>query len=320
MTGNLRYILTAIGLLVLALIPLFAWQTEDTHLLFVVCRVMIFGIAALSLGLILGYGGMISFGHAAYLGIGAYTVGILGYYGVHSGFIQWPLAIVLSSAFAAAIGYICLRTTGLYFIMITLAFTQMLFFLFVSLTEYGGEDGMTIWQRSDFAGVVDLGDRYQLYYVILAILVGFTYISHRLVNSRFGMVIRGAMSNTARMEAIGFSVFRYKLAAFTIAGAMCGVAGVLLANLTDFVNPGYMHWTRSGELMFMVILGGMGTLIGPILGAAVFLYLEEVLAAQTEHWPLFLGLILVLVVLVAKRGIYGWLMPRRDGAATGTKE
>jgi branched-chain amino acid transport system permease protein len=199
--------------------------------------------------------------------------------------------------------------------MITLAFAQMLYYLGNSIEEYGGDDGMRLAARSAFPGLVDLRNGTTFYYVVLALLVIVLALGHRLINSRFGMVIRGARSNEPRMRAIGFSTFRYKLVAFMIAGALCGLAGALLVNHTEYVTPEFMHWTRSGDIMFMVILGGMGTLGGPVLGAVVLRLLEDLLLpAWTEHWQAILGPFLVLVVLFAKRGLAGLLPERgRDG-------
>jgi branched-chain amino acid transport system permease protein len=201
--------------------------------------------------------------------------------------------------------------------MITLAFAQMLYFLAISLKSYGGDDGLTISLRSQLGGPLDLSSNTTLYYVVLALLLGFLFLGQRLVASRFGMVIRGAKSNERRMRALGYATVRYRLVAFAIAGTMCGIAGVLLANLTNFVSPAYMHWTRSGELMVMVILGGTGSLVGPIFGAFALLSLEELLSSYTEHWQLYLGLILIVIVLFAKRGIYGLLGPAPAAARDG---
>ena len=270
-------------------------------------RVMIFAIAAASLNLILGYGGMVSFGHAAYLGIGGYAVGILAHYGIDNGYLQWAVAIGASALVACAIGAVSIRTSGIYFIMITLAFTQMLYFLGVSLEEFGGDDGLRLSRKSQFGALLDLNNATIFYYVVLAILAAVVLLVHRLVNSRFGMVIRAARSNEARTHAIGFSPYAYRLVAFVIAGATCGLAGALFANQTGFLTPDFMHWTRSGEIMFMVILGGIGTTAGPMLGAAVLLLLEDWLSALTAHWQIILGPFLVLVVLFAKRGLAGLL-------------
>jgi branched-chain amino acid transport system permease protein len=196
--------------------------------------------------------------------------------------------------------------------MITLAFAQMLYFLGVSLKTYGGDDGMTLARRSRFGGLVDLEDPVVFYYLVLGVLVAFHYLSRRLVDSRFGMVVRGVRSNERRMRAIGFPTFRYKLTAFVIAGAMCGVAGALLANHTAYITPEFMNWTRSGEIMFMVILGGMATSAGPVLGAVALLVLEDLLTGWTEHWQLYLGLFLLASVLFFKRGLAGLLPGARD--------
>ena len=314
MTPTRRALFLAGGLLLLALVPPIAALAGQPFYVDVFRRIMIFAIAAVSLDLILGYGGMVSFGHAAYLGIGAYAVGIPAFYGIHNGYVQWTIAIVASAAAALVIGAISLRTSGVYFIMITLAFTQMLYFLFNSVEEYGGDDGMRLASRSAFPGLVDLRSGTTFYYVVFVLLVLVLIVGSRLMGSRFGMVIRGAKSNEPRMRAIGFSTFRYKLAAFMIAGGICGLAGALLVNHTEYVTPEFMHWTRSGDIMFMVILGGMGTLGGPVLGAVVLRLLEDlVLPAWTQHWQAILGPFLVLVVLFAKRGLVGLLPERREG-------
>jgi branched-chain amino acid transport system permease protein len=307
MTLSPRGVALAAGLLALGLVPVVAGAVNQPFYIDLFRRIMIFAIAALSLDLILGYGGMVSFGHAAYLGVGAYAVGILAYHGVPNGYVQWGLAIVASALVALVIGAVSIRTSGVYFIMITLAFTQMLYYLGLSIEEYGGDDGMRLAMPSQFPGIVDLRDATAFYYLVLGILILFLLLGHRIVNARFGMVIRAARSNEARALAIGFSPYRYKLAAFVIAGAMGGVAGALLVNHTQYLTPEFMHWTRSGEIMFMVILGGMGTLVGPLVGALVFLLLEDVLSAWTVHWQIILGPFLVLVVLFAKRGLIGLL-------------
>ncbi|HYS16208.1 MAG TPA: branched-chain amino acid ABC transporter permease [Candidatus Binatia bacterium] len=315
MTVSRRAIALAVGCLLLALVPPIAALTNQPFYVDLFRRMMIFAIAAVSLDLILGYGGMVSFGHAAYLGIGAYAVGIPAFHGVDSGWLQWPLAIVASALAALVIGAISLRTSGVYFIMITLAFAQMLYYLGLSLEAYGGDNGMRLAGRSRFGGPIDLHQPAVFYYVVLAILVLFLVLGSRLVASRFGMVIRAAKSNEPRARAIGFSPYRYKLTAFVIAGSAGGLAGALLANQTEYLTPDFMHWTRSGEIMFMVILGGTGTLFGPVIGAIALLLLEDVLSALTVHWQIVLGPILILVVLFAKRGLFG-LLPGaapRDG-------
>jgi branched-chain amino acid transport system permease protein len=292
-------------LALLAAVPPLAGLFQQPFYLELFRRIMIFAIAALSLNLILGYGGMISFGHAAYLGVGAYAVGVLAHYGITNGWLQWGLAIGASAVVALAIGAVSIRTSGIYFIMITLAFSQMLYFLGVSIEEFGGDDGMRLPMKSQFPGLLDLDNPVVFYYVVLAILIAFLYLGHRLVNSRFGMVIQAARSNEARTRAIGFSPYPYRLAAFVIAGAMCGLAGALLVNQTVFLTPEFMNWTRSGELMCMVILGGVGSTAGPVLGAAALLLLEDLLSGWTQHWQIILGPLLVLSVLFFRRGLAG---------------
>jgi len=271
-----RAIALAVGVLLLAAVPPIASLFNQPFYLDLLRRIMIFAIAAASLNLILGYGGMISFGHAAYLGVGGYAVGVLAHYGFYDGFLQWSLAIGASALVALVIGAVSIRTSGVYFIMITLAFTQMLYYLGISIEEFGGDDGMRLTVRSRFPGL-DLSDANTFYYLVLAILVLVLFLGHRLVNSRFGLVIRAAKSNEARTRAVGVSPYPYRLAAFVIAGAVCGLAGALLVNHTGYLTPEFMNWTRSGELMFMVILGGMGSLAGPVLGAFALLVLEDLL-------------------------------------------
>jgi branched-chain amino acid transport system permease protein len=309
-----------IVLALLAVLPPLAQLLDEPFYIDMFTRVMIFAIAAISLDLILGYGGMVSFGHAAYIGIGAYAVGILSYYGIDNGFVQVPVALAASALAALVIGAMSLRTSGVYFIMITLAFAQMLYFLGVSLEQFGGDDGMTI-HKSEFAGLIDLWDGVQLYYLAFGALALCLLLCHRIMRSRFGMALRGARSNDRRMQALGFPTYRYKLAGFVIAGTLCGLAGALLANQTSFVSPAAMEWTRSGEIMIMVILGGMGTLIGPLLGAVAFLLLEDYLptlmdalhGGAGDHWQVVFGPLLIAVVLFARGGLYS-LLRRREAA------
>lgn len=315
------------GVLFLALLPVLAIALDEPFLLSLFSRVLIYGLAAASLDLIVGYGGMISFGHAAYFGAGAYVVGILAFHGyqgeallswpltivgTESGLVVLPLAALVGALLAALFGAICLRTSGIHFIMITLAFAQMLFFLLVSLERYGGEDGLTLWERSVVPGI-DLNDPLIFYYFCLAILLLFLWLAQRVVASRFGMVLRGCRQNERRMRALGYATYPYRLAAFTLAGAGAGLAGALIANQTEFVSPSLLHWTRSGEILAMVILGGLGTLYGPVFGAAALLLLEDQLSSYSEHWMIPLGLLLVGVALYARRGLYGLLAGLRAG-------
>jgi branched-chain amino acid transport system permease protein len=333
MTGAFtpRNIVTAVLVGVLVLLPLYVTLTGDRFMLTLFTRIVILAMAAVSLNLILGYGGMMSFGHAAYLGIGGYTVAILAFEGVQSGFVQWPAAIATSALFALVVGALSLRTRGVYFIMITLAFAQMAYYLASGMARYGGDDGLSLDSRSSFAGLLNLSNKTTFYYVCLTLLFASILLVWRLTNSRFGMVLQGVRSNEARMRAIGFPTFRYKLVGFVIAGAMCGLSGALIANHTDFVSPSMMFWTRSGDLIVMVVLGGMGTLFGPVFGALALLFLEQFLpgvisavvrpfnpagaAKAGEYWQIVLGPLLLIVVLFARGGIDGLLRaltPRRQ--------
>lgn len=291
-------------LILLALLvafPFAANASDESFYISVVSRLLIFALAATSLNLILGFGGMVSLGHAAYFGVGAYTVAILMQYGVLSAWISWPAACLTGALLALIIGLISLRTRGVYFIMITLAFAQMIYFIFVSIKAYGGEDGMSLPQRSVLG--IDLASDTTFYYVVLAIFVVAIYLIHRLLNSRFGRVLQAVRENESRMEAIGYPVFRYKLVCFVLAGALASLAGALLANLALMVSPNLMHWTQSGSLIVMVILGGIGYFSAGIIGAVTMLLLEEILSGYTMHWQLALGLILLGVVLFLPGGL-----------------
>src|SRR4029077_16025373 len=291
--------------LVLVALPPLAIALGQTYYIDLVRRMLILSIAAISLNLILGYGGLVSFGHAAYLGVGAYSVGIMAFYGVSGGWLQWPLAVGASALVAAAIGAGSIRASGISFIMITLAFTQMLYYLGISLAEFGGDDGMRLKARSQFCGLIDLGNPGAFYYVALLLMLLSVVLVYRIVNSRFGMVLRAAKSNDARTRAIGFSPYFYRLAAFILAGAMCGLAGALSANHTNYITPGLMSWQQSGDLMFMVILGGMASTAGPVLGTFALLLVEDLLAGWTQYWQVILGPLLVLSVIFFRRGLAG---------------
>ena len=302
---NARNVITAAIIAGLLVLPVYSQLTGNIFVLTLFTRIVIFALAAVSLNLMMGYGGMMSFGHAAYLGIGGYAVGILAAEGIGSGFIQWPIALLASALFALVVGALSLRTRGVYFIMITLAFAQMAYYVASGLSRYGGDDGLTIYKRSTFDGLINLSNRIQFYYLCLFCMLGGVFLVWRIVNSRFGLVMQGLRSNEQRMQAIGFPATRYKLVCFVIAGTMCGLAGVLLANNTDFISPAVMYWTRSGDLMVMVILGGMGSLFGPVVGTIVYLVLEEFLSQVTEYWAMIMGPLLLLIVLFGRGGILG---------------
>ena len=282
-------------------------------------RVMIYALAASSLNLILGYGGMISFGHAAFVGAGAYVVGILMAEGTGSAWVSFPLAVLVAGLLAAAVGAISLRTRGVYFIMITLAFAQMIYYVVVGMKAYGGEEGLNLATRSAVGFGLNLKDDATFYYFVLAILAAGLYGLHRLANARFGRVVEAIRENETRMEAIGFPTYRYRLACFAIGGAIAGLAGALLANQNTYVNPSLLYWTQSGTLMIMVILGGVGSLYGGLIGAVVLLVLEETVSAYTIYWQLGVGVVLLAIVLFAPQGIAGWFAPRpeKEGAGSG---
>jgi len=306
----------------LALVPVYASLGAQPSYLTLFSRIMIYGLAALGLNLVLGWGAMVSFGHSLYIGIGAYAVGMLSAHGIDNGFAHLGVGLAAGLAASLLIGLICLRTGGIAFIMITLAFAQMAYFLAVGLKNYGGDDGLPIAGRSTF-GPLDLDNNLVLYYLIFAVLIATLYAFHRLVHSRFGMVLRGSKSNPRRMAALGFATLPYQLAAYVVSALVCVLAGMLLANLTSFASPAYMQWSVSGELIAMIVLGGLGSLLGPVVGAAVWLLLEEVLSSARlglpwglddmlhDHWMLLLGAIVVLVTLGLKQGLYGWLLEPR---------
>ena len=313
-----RGLFTALLLLLLAVLPLLTQAFEQRYLLSVGTRILIWSIAAVSLNMILGYGGLVSFGHAVFFGIGGYAVGILSTHGIGSGWIQWPAGIAASALWACLIGALSLRTRGLYFIMITLAFAQLVYYVGVGLEAYGADDGLNI-SRSRFPGLIDLRDKAAFYWLCFALLCGTLWFCGRFANSRFGDVIRGARSNDLRMSALGFPVFRYRLAAFTLSGAFGGLAGILLANEGAYVSPAMMSWVKSGDLIVIVVLGGMGTLFGPLYGTIAFFVLEESLKPLLdllrkgwgEYWQIVFGPLLVLVALYARGGIDSLLGRRK---------
>jgi branched-chain amino acid transport system permease protein len=305
-------------LIVMALLavlpPLFLWNGQAFYM-DLATRMVFLAIAAVSLNLILGFGGMVSFGHAVFLGIGAYCVGIPVYHGTYgefdliasyNGTFHILLAVGVSALFALITGMICLRTRGVYFIMITMAFAQMVFYFFVSLETYGGDDGLVIDVRSELP-LITLDNPLQLYLLGYVSLVVAMLIVRTIVNSRFGMVLQGAKDNNERVVTLGYNTYLYRLTAYVISGAMCGYAGALLGNFTTFISPEMMDWTRSGELMFMVILGGAATTLGPVLGVIIFVVVEEVFSHFTIYWHLPFGIMLILIVLFARGGLMALL-------------
>jgi branched-chain amino acid transport system permease protein len=292
-------------LLAAALFPVAALALDEPFYISFCTRLLIFALFATSLNLVMGFTGIESLGHAAFFGVGAYTVGVLVVYGVDEAWISWPAAMIAAALAALAIGAISLRTRGVYFIMITLAFAQMLYYVAVSIRKLGGEDGLPLTARSAMPLGLDLTDDTTFYYVALALVAGAIAFLHRLANSRFGYAIQAIRENEGRMEAIGFPVYRFKLACFVLGGALAGLAGALIANQNGMISPSLMYWTQSGSVMIMVIVGGVGYLYGGVIGALVMLIVEEVLSSYTTHWQLPLGIVLLLLVLFARGGIAG---------------
>lgn len=294
-------------LLVLLALPVLAPLLGADFYLGLASRILIFALAATSLNLILGFGGLVSFGHAAYVGVGAYTAAVALQAGITSAWLAWPLAMVVAALFALVIGAVSLRTRGVYFIMITLAFAQMLYYLAISTKAYGGDDGLSLAGRPTLGGGLDLADDRVFYGVTLLLATLALLFVWRLLNSRFGHALQAMRENEQRMEAVGFAVYRHRLIAFIIAGALAGLSGALLASLGNFVSPAMMQWSQSGVLMVMVILGGVGHLWGGVVGAVVFLLLEEVLSTYTVYWQFALGAVLLAVVLLAPNGLMSLL-------------
>ena len=293
-------------------LPFVLGATGNEFYVGVATRVMIFALAATALNFIVGYGGMVAFGHAAFFGLGAYTVAILTSHGIADAWLAWPAAAAVAALAALAVGLVSLRTRGVYFIMITLAFAQMLFYVVVSLKAYGGDDGLPLAARSALAPL-DLADDVHFYLVVLALLAATLALFARIDAARFGRALAGIRQNETRMEALGYPVFRLKLACFVIGGAVAGLAGALMVNQTGLASPNLLYWTQSGMLLVMVILGGTGSRYGGLLGAVALLGLEEWLASVTEHSALFVGLALLLVVSFAPQGLAGLLAGKRHG-------
>lgn len=310
----MRWLGLALLALFLLVLPQIVLGLDQPFLLRFATRVLIFGIAAVSLNLLLGYGGLVSMGHAAFAGIAAYVVGILDWHatndepllrwplhiaGTSNALIAWPVAILLTMAAAGLIGAVCLRMRGINFIMVTLAFAQMLYYAALSLEKYGGQDGLQLSGPSHLP-LLRLNDRMTLYYVVLAALAASLLLIHRLIGSRFGMLLQGLRQNERRLRAIGIAPFRYQLATFVLAGGLAGLSGVLMMQHTQFVSPVDLSWEQSGNLLVMVVLGGKGTLLGPLLGVAVYLALELWLGGVTEHWQILFGPVFIVVVLFCR--------------------
>jgi branched-chain amino acid transport system permease protein len=323
MTSRLRLAVVAGGLALLLTAPLLAQLTGSAGLLGLANRIAIYAIAAVSLDLILGYGALVSFGHAMFFGLGGYAVGVIafhtgageplfGWQGSNAALIVWPLALVACALLATVVGTLSLKTSGVQFIMITLAFAQMVFFVLISLQSYGGDDGLLLDRRNTLP-FIDLSRPMTFYYVCVALLVAWTAFCARVVNSRFGLVLQALRQSERRSINLGVDPFPFRLTAFVISAIGTGLAGVLWANYARFVSPDMAAWSKSGEFIAIVVLGGLGTLLGPIAGTAVFIALEQILSIWTEHWMIVMGPILTLVALFGRRGIAGRLFGERNG-------
>ena len=302
---------------VLALVPLASMLTGQSHWVPLCTQIMIFALAALSLDLVLGIGGLVSFGHAAFIGIGAYTTGILIKEGWGETLVCLPLSMLVCACFAYVTGLVTLKTRGVTFIMITLAFSQMIYFAAQSLYRYGGDDGLTLPKRATVLGQAFLGNKITFYYLTLLCLLLCLFAVIRIVRSRFGRVLMGARDNEIRMTALGFDVFRVRLKAYVISGMIAGLSGFLLANQTEFVSPAFSSWQRSGDLIFMVILGGVGSLWGAVAGAFAFLLMEEVLSGLTENWKVIFGPMIIFFVLFTQGGLARWIALFHKGRGQG---
>ncbi|MCZ4353746.1 branched-chain amino acid ABC transporter permease [Roseovarius aestuarii] len=305
MHGRLEIQSIVIPLLAIAIGPIVALITDDVYVLHIFERALIFAVAAASLNLILGFGGMVSFGHAVFIGLGAYITGIMSNADITALWLQIPAILAVTGIVAMVMGLIALRTTGVHFIMITLALAQIFYYTAVSSSTFGGDDGLVIYERSTFFGLYDPWDSWQFYGFVAIVSLGLIWLVTAVTSSDFGLRLLATRENPQRSAALGFHVLGTRLLAFVIAGMVCGLAGMLLANQSEFATPGYANWQRSGELLAIVILGGVGLRMGPVYGAFAFILVEHTLASYTNHWALYFGLILILVVLFLHRGLAG---------------
>lgn len=305
-------------------VALAAWIMDEPYLITLASKAAIFAIAGVGLNFALGFGGLVSFGHAVFFGLGGYAMGILAFHAqTYTPILEWPfaingtrsmpviwgVAIVVSAVVAVGIGALSLRTNGVYFIMITLAFAQMFYYFAISWPTYGGEDGLSIYVRNEFPGLNTM-DPIQYFAICFTLLLLVLFFVHRAAHSSFGLMLRAARQNEERVQAVGHTPFRLYLTAFVISGAITGLAGALFADLNRFVSPTLLSWHTSGEIMIFVILGGVGRVFGPVAGAALFILLEYVLGGLSEFWHIYLGAILLGVVLFARGGLYGLIAGR----------
>lgn len=311
----------AFGLLA---VPLAAWFAGEPFIITLATKVAILAMAGAGLNLALGYGGLVSFGHAAFFGLGGYAAGILASHALNydpiftwpfefSGTTQmlfiWPVAIAVAGLAALIIGALSLRTSGIFFIMITLAFGQMFYYFAISWPAYGGEDGLPLYVRNSFPGLNTL-DPIQYFAICYGLLMAVLWLTARMTEARFGLALKGARQNRQRLKAVGIRPFGVLITAFVVSGMITGLAGALYADLNRFVSPAMLSWHTSGEIIIFVILGGVGRLFGPVAGAALFILLEHFLGGVNDYWQFLLGLLLLMVVLFARGGLIGLVSAR----------
>ena len=321
---NKETTLNIVLMTILVAVPVLAWMSDEPFLVTLATRAVIFAIAGVGLNFALGFGGLVSFGHAAFFGLGGYAMGILAFHAqTYTPMMEWPfviegtkampiiwlVAIIVSALAALAIGMLSLRTSGAYFIMITLAFAQMFYYFAISWPAYGGEDGLSIYVRNEFPGLNTM-DPIQYFAICYVLLLLVLFIVHRAAHSSFGLMLRAAKQNEERVQAVGQVPNRLYLIAFTISGAITGLAGALFADLNRFVSPTMFSWHTSGEIMVFVILGGLGRVFGPVAGAALYILLEHSLGGLSAYWHIYLGAILLGVVIFARGGLYGLIAGR----------
>ncbi len=317
---NEKYFNSAIVLLLL-LVPAWATASDEPFTITLITRAVVFALAAVGLNIALGLGGLVSLGHSVFFGLGGYAMGILAFHAqTYSALFEWPfliegtksmpliwlVALIFCSIAASLIGVLSLRTSGVYFIMITLAFGQMFYFFSISWPKYGGEDGLSIYVRNGFPGLNTLIPLHY-YGLCLVMLCLALWFNARLKKSPFGLALNAARQSPERVETVGLNGKRLKLIAFVISGAITGLAGALFADLNRFVSPTMFSWQTSGEIMIFVIIGGVGRLFGPVTGALVFVSLEHFLGGINDYWHVYLGLFLLGIVLLGKGGLVGIL-------------
>ena len=301
---------------------LIGYVVNEPYFITLATKIVILGIAGCALNLILGFGGMVSFGHAMFFGVGSYVAAISAFHSMNGGSINliffdfngsnqmlfnWFLAVIFSMFFALVVGSISIRTSGVYFIMITLAFAQMTYYFSVGWTKYGGEDGLSTYVRNDLFSINTMLPL-NFFIICFSCLCVVGFVLNSVINSNFGNFLKGCKENEEKMISLGLNPYTLKLTAFVISGAITGLAGALYVDLNRFVSPTSLSWQTSGELIVLVILGGSARLFGPLLGAIVFILLEQFLGEVTENWQFWLGVILVLIVLYFPKGVSGFFI------------